>query len=393
MSFSGHAIYKTGFLDDVAEDVSAAVSMISPYETPFLDLVGDAPSPAKSAVHDWLEDELGPNTLVTGSAITSTTGDTVIGINGGLAALLQVGMVLEAPQDPTTGESEQMQISAIVGNSITVTRAFASTDATSYASGVSIEMISDAALDGADVTGDLSRVRPRLTNFTHIFKKDVIISGTSQAVNLLGGIGNEQDHQTQQRLRETLRDLEKAVIRSRLSGNTIGSGSNTRTMRGLLQFLATNRSTYTTTSGSPATQFEDDLTASIQEAWRQGGTDLDLILIGSQVKKHIDQLNASRIRVVNDERKFKNVVYEFENTYGTFALQLNRWIPANFAAIVSTSRIAVLPLNGRSFAYVPVAKTGDSDRGMVIGEYTMEVRNEAGMALAKFPNLSQLLTP
>ena len=36
----------------------------------------------------------------------------------------------------------------------------------------------------------------------------------------------------------------------------------------------------------------------------------------------------------------------------------------------------VLPLAGRSFHYKPLAATGDYEAGEVIGEYTLELRNE-----------------
>ena len=41
----------------------------------------------------------------------------------------------------------------------------------------------------------------------------------------------------------------------------------------------------------------------------------------------------------------------------------------------STSRLAVLPLAGR-FHALPLAATGDSISMQVLGEYTLEIRNE-----------------
>ena len=35
-----------------------------------------------------------------------------------------------------------------------------------------------------------------------------------------------------------------------------------------------------------------------------------------------------------------------------------------------------MPLAGRSFHYKPLATTGDRDAGQVLGEYTLELRNE-----------------
>jgi hypothetical protein len=44
---------------------------------------------------------------------------------------------------------------------------------------------------------------------------------------------------------------------------------------------------------------------------------------------------------------------------------------------LDSSRIQVLPLAGRSFHYRPLAATGDFEKGQLLGEYTLELRNEA----------------
>ena len=44
--------------------------------------------------------------------------------------------------------------------------------------------------------------------------------------------------------------------------------------------------------------------------------------------------------------------------------------------LLDSSRIQVVPLIGRSFQHRPLAVTGDFDAGEVIGEYTLELRNE-----------------
>src|SRR4051812_49295977 len=73
MSFTGKATYTAGAaMPEIAEDVSDLVSIASPYETPLLDTLGDAPRAARSTVHEWLEDSLVPDsdliTLVNSAA-------------------------------------------------------------------------------------------------------------------------------------------------------------------------------------------------------------------------------------------------------------------------------------------------------------------------------------
>jgi hypothetical protein len=59
MAFTGKATYDAGeTLPEIIEDVSDVIGIVSPYETPLLDWLGDSKRPALSTVHEWLEDTL-----------------------------------------------------------------------------------------------------------------------------------------------------------------------------------------------------------------------------------------------------------------------------------------------------------------------------------------------
>lgn len=59
MPFSGKATFGAGAdLPELAEDVSDIIGIVSPYETPLLDHLGDPKRPALSTVHEWVEDAL-----------------------------------------------------------------------------------------------------------------------------------------------------------------------------------------------------------------------------------------------------------------------------------------------------------------------------------------------
>ena len=55
---------------------------------------------------------------------------------------------------------------------------------------------------------------------------------------------------------------------------------------------------------------------------------------------------------------------------------LSRWVQPGTVLLLDSSRIEVMPLAGRSFHFKPLASTGDRESGQVIGEYTLERRNE-----------------
>lgn len=374
MTFTGRAIYDDFIHTGVAEDVSDMVGMISPFETKLLAALSSANAPAQNVLHEWLYETLNPNTVSTSTALGSTTAASSLTIHDGgqnAAQHLMVGSVLVTP----TGE--YVVVTAKSGDDIIFSRAQAGTVATSLAAGASLDFISEAALEGDDATDDVSRPRRRKQNYTQIFKKDIKISGTVLAQKNLGaGLANEWDVQLERRTREILRDLEKSVIRGRSFGNTLGTNSNRRTFSGLLEQLTTNVSSIGTMSVS-------GLNAFIENTWDEGG-EPNLLVVDKLYAKEIDLFNNSRVEVGNLESLARDKVRFYEGTYNDRPLRvmLNRWMPAKTACLIDTTKVSVVPLQGRSFFSKRVADTGDSVKGMVVGEYTLVVHNEEGMAKA-----------
>ena len=64
--------------------------------------------------------------------------------------------------------------------------------------------------------------------------------------------------------------------------------------------------------------------------------------------------------------------------FGVCRVVLSRYVPSVSILFLDSSKVSVLPLAGRSFAFKPLATTGDYESGEVIGEYTVELRNEKG---------------
>lgn len=385
MPFSGRATDSPGIFAGQAEDISWLITNISPSEAILLSALGDPAKPAERVDHEWLEESLAPNAIVNSVALGSLApGQSAnILVENGLGAFIMEGSILEwaGPQ----GMGEKMRVTTVYGpDTIVVTRGFGGMAANSIGANQTIRVIAEAQPEGRDTTKDISRPRTRLRNYTQIFAKDIILSGTEQAVQHIG-VESELDHQVAARTREALRDLEKNVILSVPSGNSIGGANSIRTMRGLLHFLTTNVNSFGTFSDA-------NVDTAAEQAWNNGGTDCDLILAGVSVKKGIDTLNTSRVRVVNAETAYRNKVSEYENTFGQWPVMMNRWMPAARAAFIATSRIKVVPLIGRSFHYQPAAKVGDSLRGTVLGEYTLVVRNEAGMSQFYFPGMTNVIT-
>ena len=71
------------------------------------------------------------------------------------------------------------------------------------------------------------------------------------------------------------------------------------------------------------------------------------------------------------------MVSAYESDYGICRVVISRYMPTGTVLLLDSSRLSVMPLAGRSFHYSPLARTGDAETGQVVGEYTLEVRNES----------------
>lgn len=388
MAFTGKATYTGGSaLPEQAEDVSDIVGIVSPYETPLLDALGDPGRAATGTVHEWLEDGLLPNTDRVNDA-TFGDADTYTSFVVEHADRFRVG-----DQVQVAGSREVMLVSGVTAgtNTLTVVRGYGGTTAEDLADDQELRILGNAALEGDTSPAARFTNRTRKQNYTQIFTSAVEVSGTVRATRQLA-VSDELDYQKQERLREMARDLENCVING-VSASSSPEGSSTvrRTMRGVIPHLSTN--VFTSGSGGfPAGQTvgsvdhhltEEQLNLALRSTWESSSGSVDLIVVGGAQKRRINGfMTAGRGYTASDTR-FRDLVSMYESDFGVCRVILSRWVPADTVLLLDSSRIDVLPLSGRSFHYKPLAATGDADSGQLIGEYTLELRNEQAHGLIR----------
>ncbi len=76
------------------------------------------------------------------------------------------------------------------------------------------------------------------------------------------------------------------------------------------------------------------------------------------------------------DTKYSDLVSLYESDFGLCRVIVSRWVPQDAVLLLDSSRLGVLPLAGRSFHFKPLASSGDYECGQLIGEYTLEMRNE-----------------
>jgi hypothetical protein len=379
MAFTGKATYLAGTtLPELAEDVSDLIGIMSPHETPLLDALGDPLREATSTRHEWLEDQLLPNKdAINDSTWTNPASDTEFVVDNG--SRFRVGDQIQVE----SGE-ELMLVTAVSTNTLTVVRGYAGTTPENLADDQVINILGNAALEGADKPNARFTNRVRCGNYTQIFTAAVEVSGTDMAASQLG-LADEMDYQKQQRLRELIRDLENTVINGgQPEADPEGSGTARRTMRGIMQHVSTNVF-HTGDSGFPTGNDLDEAKVNyvLRKIWENSSGNVDLLVVGGFQKRKINAFCSDSRSYGATDTTFTDMVSIYESDFGICRIVTTRWLPQDAVLFLDSSRIGVLPLAGRSFYFKPLASAGDYECGEIIGEYTLELKNEAAHGMIR----------
>lgn len=379
MAFTGKATYSAGAtLPELAEDVSDVISVISPYETPLLNALGDSLRYATSTYHEWLEDELAANKdQISDSSITEPSSETTFDVANG--SRFRAG-----DQIQMEGSRELMLVVAVSGNTLTVIRGYAGTTPQAIANGQIIRILGNAALEGDVSPQARFTCRQRKGNWTQIFTAAVQVSGSELAARQIG-LADEMDYQKQERLRELIRDLENTVING--GSPTVdpqGSATVRRTMRGIIAHLQTNifvPGQNQFPSGGDLD--ENKLNTALRRIWENSSGTVDLIVVGGYQKRRINSFLTALRHYAADDQTYRDGVSIYESDFGVCRIVTTRWMPRDMVLLLDSSRVAILPLAGRSFHFKPLASSGDYECGELIGEYTLELRNEAAHGIIR----------
>ncbi|HCT45886.1 MAG TPA: hypothetical protein DF699_11795, partial [Phycisphaerales bacterium] len=215
-----------------------------------------------------------------------------------------------------------------------------------------------------------------------IFTAGIEVSGSLQASRAYG-VADEVDYQKQERMRELLRDLENCVINGVApSSDAQGSGTVRRSMNGILHSISTNRfepgaGGIPDGDGSGSDELNEAvLNAALRSIWEHSSGGVDTIVVGGSQKRRINGFATASRAYLPDDQVYSDRISVYESDFGVCRVVLSRWVPSDSVLLLDSSRISVMPMQGRSFQYKPLAATGDSISGQVLGEYTLEFKNE-----------------
>lgn len=253
----------------------------------------------------------------------------------------------------------------------------------------------NAQLQGDDVTFAAATPTVRAGNRTQISRKEVIVSGTQNAVKKAGR-NSELVYQMSKRRDELKRDKEFILCSNQAP--VTGNSSTAPQLRPLCGWFATNvdrgsggangTTSAAATDGTQRALTLAMVTTAQQNAWTQGGKP-GYILCGPKQRGVLTTVMggaATKFYAVED-KKMTATIQAFEGDFGLVKIVTDRFVRGGQTGadreifLLDPSLWAVSHLTGRKKVTEDLAKTGDNEKGMQLTEYTLESRQEAGNAV------------
>jgi hypothetical protein len=358
---------KTVYSDPSAQAraISDVVSMIDPRDTPLLYRIGLDGAREKFKINqqgyriELLEDELDPLETAAANGAEIAVDDLTFGVAD--ASVFQDGHVILVDAEYMVVKSADTALDTIT----VYARDYGGTNSV-HDEDAPIQIVGMARLEGDDADyGALVDINAPF-NYTSIFQKAVQVSGTLQAVSQ-HGIDDEFMYQANKAVPHLLRLVERAAFHGvRHAGGAVAP----RSMGGLSAFIATN----TLDEAGAITKTSIDLL--MEEIVMDGGYP-DLLVMNPRVANDLRALldNSSFVRVSQDENKLGvDAIERVMTQYGELELVMDRWCPADSAYILQSDKLGFFTL--RPFESYELARTGDSLKGEVVGEFSLLVANE-----------------
>lgn len=222
-------------------------------------------------------------------------------------------------------------------------------------------------VEGADASYVDTTDPTRLCNYTQIFKEAFHVTDTERAVNT-AAFNDRYAYESTKAMSELKNDMEYALMRASIA---CGSGSAGRRMRGIKNSLSL------VTSQSGVSLTEAILNDYFQNVWTDTSTEVNAIYGPMYIKRKISGFTAGATK--NVETTDRRLVLAVD-VYQADAASMVKLFAHRYAYVSGDTNYDIVGINEDMFkvAYLrkpftrELAKTGDSSKGEVVTECTLE---------------------
>ena len=361
-------------------DMSDQIALLDPNIAPFITILkrikgGGNTRRAISPKIEWLEDDYLGNVTQVATAI-SAAGTTTLVVDDG--SIIRPYDILNIPS-----VGENMLVTAVSDNSLTVTRGFGGTSAAaSIAVDAEVLVIGNAQAENALARERRSTQEVAKFNYTQIFRTPFELSSTEQASKLYGG--KDRAYQRRKALAEHKRDIALSMYFGQKK-QEVSADSNTvrRTMGGLVEFIRTGSNVQAFADGeSPALNltFKNFNTYVAQPAFLHGSTE-KLLIAGPVLAAAIDSWGIDKMYVKVEEDTFGVHVKRLITSYGLLNVVYDPLLAGSiyggYGLVLDMENVRYAYLEGRDTKLHTNIQAPDQDGIMdeYLTECSLEVRN------------------
>ena len=356
-------------------DVSDVLDAVYVADTPLVNKIGFGSAAMNNPI-EWVTDSIGYGYIIVsnGGAIASDASSFVCGTTG-LGAIstalrqIHTGTVLKANKnsDKSLGYMVVEDLS-LGGGSVVFAFLSGTTDTSGISDAATLFIVGSPVNEGSEPRQDTTRGRALCSNYMQIFRQDIRMTGTRQAIQMYA-VKNELKKQITLRTMEYKREVERSAI---LGRKEAGSATETPLMGGVYDFLRGQSGSHIDTTTTSLTESAlNDLCKAIYD---KGGMP-DTLLLGAKQAQVIPTFEKSKLRLEQDSRITGWYVTKYLTDLGvTLDILISRWVPDNFAFVLSASSIKLIPLRGRKFILDKLGRKGDYVEWQLISEVSMEFR-------------------
>jgi hypothetical protein len=237
----------------------------------------------------------------------------------------------------------------------------------------------NAQVEGADATFITVTPTVMRNNTTQILSEAVQVADTVQTTTAYGR-AKELAYQMMKSSKQVKRDLENALVGT-AQALVAGSSSVARQMNGVQQMINLSSRTYTAgTVATPVPLTEAFLLSNLQTCYNNGAEPSRIMCTpGNSVIIAAFAAAAGRFRTfestsqMKDKTTLVNVVNFYVSPFGEQKVELNRFLKPFNTLVYDPKQWAKAIL--RPWNRVPLAKTGDSSKQMLISEQSLKHKN------------------
>ncbi|MDT2832255.1 DUF5309 family protein [Vagococcus carniphilus] len=224
---------------------------------------------------------------------------------------------------------------------------------------------SSAQLEGGEYK-DAESGRNWITNLTEIFRKSTSVSGTLDSINV-HGVGNELTNQVMMRAMEMKLDLNRKLLIGVKADET---GSKGRQTNGIMNLINAGNIVKTASATEVTRKDVDKMFKAMYDKGYMG--DKLLLVSADMVDLMTDEIDKAGTKVFNfgEQVAFGLQLGKIVSNYGTGTALIEPTLPSGTIIALDTNYVNLRPL--REWRAEELAKTTDSKRIGIVGEYTIE---------------------